>query len=247
MQVDSVNRDSAASRIGALFGVNAFSSSDSPQPAANRAETNITGSKPACHLQPQTAHTPQPAASVGANVQAKEVRKELRTPDAASMGLAVLFGCQPRSASLPQTAAVIKIVQEPLNREGQKEQNPVAANPVNTRVEPSDSEDTFAGWDSAHCDKNTSRPFVLDPLLVEWLNDSGLNTKSVKEAFCRERIDCELLALMTHDQLQDLGVKKVSQCSLFASAARCCSTYQRKYSVQKKIRCAEREAGRNEC
>lgn len=217
MQVDRVKRDSKApaSGIGVLFGLNAFSSSDSPHSATNRAPPIIADSKPAPSRQhqPQPAQTPQLAAR--GTVQEKWARKEIKTPDAASMGLAVLFGCQPKSASLPQTAAVIKAAHVPVNG---GEQNSVAGCPLeDTQLESSDSENTFAGQDTAHCDKNTSRPFVLNALLMEWLDDSGLNTTPVKEAFCKERIDCELLAHITHDQLQDLGVKKVFRCFSFTS------------------------------
>ena len=54
----------------------------------------------------------------------------------------------------------------------------------------------------------TARPFELEPLMMEWLDDLGLR-QSVKQRFIHEHIDCEHLALMSHDQLEQLGVNKV--------------------------------------
>ena len=54
----------------------------------------------------------------------------------------------------------------------------------------------------------TARPFELEPVMMEWLDDLGMR-ESVKQRFIHERIDCEHLASMSHDQLEQLGVNKV--------------------------------------
>jgi hypothetical protein len=50
--------------------------------------------------------------------------------------------------------------------------------------------------------------------MMEWLDDLGLR-ESVKQRFIHEGIDCEHLALVSHDQLEQLGVNKVFTVHLF--------------------------------
>ena len=48
----------------------------------------------------------------------------------------------------------------------------------------------------------------LDPLLEFWLQDLGLGDE-VKSKMAAERITCESLSLLSHAQLQELGVSKM--------------------------------------
>jgi hypothetical protein len=69
----------------------------------------------------------------------------------------------------------------------------------------------------AAADSAVSRPFELEPMLVKMLADLGLQSASVTQAFVQERVDCEQIALMSHDRLQQLGVTRVSSCGFAAT------------------------------
>ena len=90
--------------------------------------------------------------------------------------------------------------EEGRERVGQRETTPAICGQTSPRTQPTDIVCTRT--------TATSRPFELEPLMMEWLDDLGLRD-SVKQRFIHERIDCEHLALMSHDQLEQLGVNKV--------------------------------------
>ena len=83
---------------------------------------------------------------------------------------------------------------------------------LNNGFGPSDlPPDHFLGSESTYRlsgDKDVLAPAPLDPVLEDWLLDLGLGDE-VRYKMAAEGITCGSLSLLSHAQLQELGVNKM--------------------------------------